>query len=1218
MKKHSKILSLVLSVILLLGVFVISSSAALIADDGNPLTPVYEEGTNVRNYKVYTFDSADDKVSGSNSANTLDAYKDAKNFHGTATKNGNKFYEMRWIGGKGYVDLPLQDTSSKYNKDDVGDMHYYTYMVASVDVTSYGNYLTEDYTKADYLSNNFYLYTRGESGSKTLSAYFVEGEDGWYIATSKSLSSSSTKKIKINGGVGEWNNITFVLVSNGASTKGYMYINGQYLTEGAMATAPEYCATSIRFNEAGNTTTKPTGESVALDNFTVTYYGASPIGTDGAYKTSDAVQGLDDFFDGVTAKTQHPIYYLEDIAYNAKYANAIPYELHDENGNFLFKGALRLDEELKAPEGLGVVKTDLKNGTYSELVGWESDQMTSSMLTPGEFKALYDSGSKIIATPVFGDEVKVTGYMITEKDKFGAERLVYASNDVSTLRAKYEELANDELTVTLYDDLYIDVSSTSSRIFIISAGRTLNFDLNGHKLIQSGFKKSYFSAGIFYINEGVELNLYSSNAGGAVYQSIYSTDKGYLGSQGLIEFATLNGCTINLGDRYVDGKLVASGNNLSAFCGTLINPATDSAADYKNDDVTIDINVNGGYYYGMFYPSYGLINVRDADMKVKINNAMMYTEQSSGFFYSVELASADIEIKNSTLVSTTCFLNNWRDHDSISFEGCTIVTVGVFNYSTKQADSTPDVIFKGGNKISSNIDLSDAKKYSIADGVILANANNGAFTETLSVSHTKIQYDYVMDGSTKTGGSLNKEALKEIETISGTFEYSFLTLNSLTDNANVKAVVWQDANGGAFQTEYWYAGSDVSGRSPTSNEIGANPDKFPVVKLDNNWYNLAYGGEWKLANSTREDMNIVKADDSNVFAPMQAPIAAPKMLVNANLYANFQIFVYIPLYKDNGSTSTRAEGVTYNGVYKEAALTNKVSVGTRTFEDGTRYNVSSYVNASNPTVALNYYLSFTVNHEGKTYDLVYNIKVDLAQYAAAVLKHADYGCKTEEATLMVTLVNYLNEMYKVNNKNATYDAFDEILAAHASCGCLTDQSYNAVKDTFSDDEKAVTADSYANLKNHFGAAGATFLFGANVTQPSLNIYVHKDYAPAKVGFEYYGVRSGKLELISASATKSDSLVDPDGDGPLAKEYYSYRLAAVSATNTCAPVTIYFYGDDNKVLEKEVDGEFIKAIGVYSLSAYINNNQTVDAARALYTFAQAAFDYKVTYEKELNK
>ena len=145
MKKQSKIISLVLSVILLLGVFVISSSAALIADDGNPLTPVYEEGANVRNYKAYTFDGTC-TVGGSNSANTLAEYKDAKNYHGTVTKDGNKYYEMRWIGGKGYIDLPLQESYSKYSANDVGHMSKYTYMVVSVDVTSYGNYIDENYT----------------------------------------------------------------------------------------------------------------------------------------------------------------------------------------------------------------------------------------------------------------------------------------------------------------------------------------------------------------------------------------------------------------------------------------------------------------------------------------------------------------------------------------------------------------------------------------------------------------------------------------------------------------------------------------------------------------------------------------------------------------------------------------------------------------------------------------------------------------------------------------------------------------------------------------------------------------------------------------------------------------------------------------------------------------------------------------------------------------
>ena len=228
MKKHSKILSLVLSVILLLGVFAISSSAALIADDGDPLTPVYEEGQTVETFKKYDFETSQ-TLSGANQAyaGTITDYVGKTNISKIEGDENNHYWNLVWTGGKGWVDVPLQSNYTTYKEDDRGDIDHFTYMVASVDVTSFGNYFTEDFTKPDYISRGFYLYMRGvnssnESTSKTLGIYFVESNGDWYASTSTSLSSSATK-LKINGGLGEWNNFTWVVVANGTKTTFYLY-----------------------------------------------------------------------------------------------------------------------------------------------------------------------------------------------------------------------------------------------------------------------------------------------------------------------------------------------------------------------------------------------------------------------------------------------------------------------------------------------------------------------------------------------------------------------------------------------------------------------------------------------------------------------------------------------------------------------------------------------------------------------------------------------------------------------------------------------------------------------------------------------------------------------------------------------------------------------------------------------------------------------------------
>lgn len=904
-------------------------------------------------------------------------------------------------------------------------------------------------------------------------------------------------------------------------------------------------------------------------------------------------------------------------------ATTVPVIWQDETGKVIHESTVYVGEAPDSDLALDGKVIDLSIGKYAKFAGWETDQIAGDVLSEAEYMSLVLSGGSVYMKPVYEEET-ATAYIISNGNV-----ILLAENDISNIQTNVSS-AKSGATVTLYDDVYINLSTYARRGFLIAEDSTLNFDLNGNRIVHQG-NGYYYDTGTFVLNEKSVLNIYNSNKDktAEMYQALYYSKK--VGAQVMFEINAADSCELNI-----------NGDNIDFYCGTIVDVVSNRLATSRGGEYKI--NINGGRYFSIFSPSYGAFAIRNSDVALNITNALIYAagEGSSIFHvdyrnYSVDYSgvSGKISVKDSVVIQDTkasSMFHGWNDSCTLIFENCVVSGIEKQGYMIGSVYA-PHITFKGTNYIFES-DLS-ASLFGVETGTNLVYNNNDSLVLPQSVIE-RASFSY-RNLTTKNSDTSLEIVIPDEEdvnySISLPLDYS--TFAGQISDSNIKKVVWKNAVGGEYKAEYWYVGSTVA--HPSAYDMIEDKASFPVERLGNGWYDKGYSS-WQTENEAAS-LNTVVADVDNVFLPVKSIVANVKASFNVSTYGNFQMNVYIPgiRYTDNTKTSVEGlpENVTLNGFYTNAALTSAPNSSNHNDPAGNKYiRFYGYANSNNVTVSYSLYVSFTVTEGDEKYDLVYRITFDLAKYANAVLAQASTECGSEEAKLAVAMMQYASELVSYNGEKYTgngfvnyyqvYEAAKKIVDAHSSCGCTTSLDYDDMYDNFSEEEKAITAEDYEHLTN-FGVYASAFIL--NINQSTVALYINKDnvYIPvdgtaptdadllkvATIRATYTGVSSGTIKQITGNFTKQSALKHFTVDGVESVPHYEYRLTAFGAYNMSAVLKIELLNVNGDVLST-TDCD---AVAQYSLSTYITNNQDVKVARALYAFAKAAYDYKVDEPNE---
>ncbi len=707
----------------------------------------------------------------------------------------------------------------------------------------------------------------------------------------------------------------------------------------------------------------------------------------------------------------------DNVNYTVRTANendAITLNWYDFDGNVAVSEKL-LPGVTASADGINVDNLYVESGVYKYATGWEWDIDGDGVFTELGSFSLGDNVPEEVSVKPIGASVTMERYAIYYTvdgyNKLYGDLADYAS-DKGLIKMTIG--APDGATVILYQDIteMIVQKNTSTDTIFVEEGKTLSLNLNGKILYQYG--EANWSNAIVTVKEGGTFNLYSSKAGGEIYQARYASGTGITAYPGVITTATdADNIEVNVG-KYGE----YSGDNLTIYSASIfVQQSSKITAEHPaSDSEKVVFNIDGGKYYEIFKTSYALIKVAAPDVEFNIRDAFFYCSEG-GIIWSDDrylVDNAHIEIYDSVI-----YANNMRDvitkfhgaNSTIYFEGCDL-------YGKIQGLASNKITLGPDNRIDVP-DTASTKAFVLADGVSFAKASNGA----VSIAITDFALPtFTVDASNKlTADSFRNEvALENIA-----MNCDLITYASNEVPESVKTVTWLDVDGSTIASEAWVAGSAV-----------AHPEHSGVSGADY-YFKLRY--VWTYSDGSDASEGIVKDDIENVFKPekVYTADAISGMKANMALLTDMSFNLYLPIsdkISDLVITDSKGSMMSYEVV-------NVLG------KDMYRISWKQAINDFAPEIV-------TVSYVAYGTDLSVEVALDPIKYATLVA--STYECGSVEATLAYEIVNYKASVSTfvamVNNstfQNDRYDEFLQVFAAHENCTCV-DTSVN-----ISDEEAAV-------------------------------------------------------------------------------------------------------------------------------------------------------------------
>ncbi len=862
------------------------------------------------------------------------------------------------------------------------------------------------------------------------------------------------------------------------------------------------------------------------------------------------------------------------VKYVVKMAESANLVFMDDSGNIIATKQSPIGVNLKTLNVKVPVTYNKNNSKYKILDHWEMRDGNGNWFEfYGDDTKLesdyvffatdsYTPGVKSIVVKAFYKEVPLAFAVLTKDanslvitEDIKKEMYTDSANIAACVNA-----AEEEVTLVLHKDAMIAASDS----IVVKANATLNVDLNGNTLSQN-------DGTMFIVNDGATLNLTSSDVGAELVQTQTATEAATVLIAGADDAKSYNINIVNSEEK-----------EISVYAGTIVdikggeyngkeeepvftNPADSSATD----DKPVVINIIGGNYYALMPLSNAMFNVRSTEVQLNITNANLYNMDNGAIFSAnaeenVYFAEANITVTDSLLYtqgySNATVFNVWTDDCAATISHSSIV----------------------GNVFSSNI------KGSVSVGAytyIQLGTNAIKYTEFALADDLTLLEDCIpVRANLKETITLNYPSAEEYDVY-----YGIVVLDETDAEAmaNIVTVTWLDPNGDVYAVEEWFKGSFAVGYDTT--EFGVLTD------TKNGWYTRGYAS-WEDENAKDIKYGDYILDEDVTFRPVMGLVASVAVKVNMSLLTKFEANIYIPLATPE---NVRIVGLythynAYYGVNDLYHVDENIREEEAALIDGMSYSKHSFFfDNSDVDKTVTRYLAIEV--DGKV--MVQTITVDLLGYAETVMEQ--YGCSSEEAVLVYNLINYAHEAYKFKNDGAEYAAATEFLALEdhdtETCECYFGYDY---------DLDEVSLDYKEGLgENVYGVS-----YDISDEMPAFIVYAKTDAktgAPliSEVKVQFYGIN---YSLNDTMYEYNITLVRGEDVVIEGKTYATFTFESMPLYNAAEVMSI--------TVTNAEDGSEVS--GTYSLATYIDHficypadDSGLDVAKALYSFAKVANDYK---------
>ena len=359
---------------------------------------------------------------------------------------------------------------------------------------------------------------------------------------------------------------------------------------------------------------------------------------------------------------------------------------------------------------------------------------------------------------------------------------------------------SDGSTLKLSSDIHLSGSLTvpaSKKVYFDLAGNSLVFSYVGtHTYNADGTVKGIDSgkAPTFRISTGCTFYLYSSEAGGKIYNSYYNYETKSLKGQAIIaNNGTIKNSNVFIGE-VTNGGVTYSGDNLSTYSSNLVY--------YSTANSTNTVTINGGSYYRTIGDNFAM-NILYADAKLIINDALLAsnvsgangalfaTYKKTGANDATNPSTMNVELNRCILYTATNLYNEFWYGAKVTFDDCYIAS----NVSATTPGGT--TILLDGNYIGTPSSMNAGVIY---NGGVLADTNK-AFS--LKLDFNKFVYNY--NSTTPAASTYNQSSSESYNTVYR--EILFTKVSAAV--GNYETVTWK--YDGSTKTEYWHEGA-----TPTS------------------------------------------------------------------------------------------------------------------------------------------------------------------------------------------------------------------------------------------------------------------------------------------------------------------------------------------------------------------------------------------------------------------
>ena len=830
-----------------------------------------------------------------------------------------------------------------------------------------------------------------------------------------------------------------------------------------------------------------------------------------------------------------------------------------------------------------------------------------------------------------------------------------AFKDASTLQVQFY-YAKDDSTLVLLSDIEIRSQGT----LIVHEYMTQSFDLNGHDISWlQGSRATGVKA--FQLAEGSTLNVYSSRAGGRIFHAVpyYKGAPNYTDYQ----FHAQNGFVT------IPQAIDAVNVTIGAFRGYEANLEYNGGCvvyshgyDFGDAATTVDrdtnvgggkriINVNGGNYYFIARPPYGAFATTAPDTCFNVTGASFYSVSATySVFHDYGSSTTDTRfVVNTTYRISDCdFLGlnlDSKSHEYYSSKGvlqanpisgkigawtkvfyelaadsvayidnCNIVAQLYHNFNGK-------IYFGEGNVVATNSDLA---KVRILDGVTaLKPATNAATAAlgnlSLSFSHAQIYNNFdevlvLVEGQTNNYVLIDGVLDRDYSTVTGEKPISIVTVKDSIPSAvagKVVPITWYDPSGNVYATTYDIVGNIIT---PVSTK------NLPVTELNNGWYDLGYNSWSNATNGEAKDSFVAVAGKDNKFTPNVGLVGDID-----GVKAKFDISTieYVPLlYVPRAGIADAGVIFDPTATSGDAAVTGFYFNGTRggvasTMDGVSYYRYSTYLGhseiAGRVITVIFIVPEYDINGDGTITDDEKNIQVtdrfllSSAEYATAIIKQFAHG--SDEANLAYEMIRY-DDVFSTYvgslDSKKGINTFYEIYAA--ACNCTGECKH--IQDLDKLELKNLDGDISELAKYVYGA---TYSITAKQNKPRPYLYLlplaeGESYTVSVKGYEYDANGKLKEKIYSAQYNSDKNQSVQIGEQTLT--VLAYEIKGLLFTY----LTDYIYVT---ITHTAADGTKTTVSGEYSLGMYVQQENSVEVVKALYSFSLAARDYKLVTRDEVN-